>query len=374
MADKKKNASVRTGFTVSSINEIVRKNALENPTRASYMYMKGSVDMHANHEAIKNVVDAARVGFEMLGMEGTRVAVVGDKSVELVACYLAAMCVPASAVYIDPALDPEVQRAQINEAKCECVVFTRGSRSNYIGRQSELPKVRFFIQVDTNAKFIDQSGNRDDVLPESTTLDYATFIKFGFALHNIGKASPMPAPKPDKECAVFFDDEGNMTTMTQKEFFDKLNEIHAAVEYSGEDLFVSVQRLGNINEMFYGILAPLMAGASVAFGDNGKNSVRDIKKYRPDVLHVTVAMLDSIYEAMKVEAAKNGGEGKFDKKVALVAKLKKFHLDLSKKQFANELALIGGRVKKMVCVANGAEVDAKMLSDFDAMGIKVIIR
>ena len=63
MADKKKNASVRTGFTVSSINEIVRKNALENPTRASYMYMKGSVDMHANHEAIKNVVDAARVGF-----------------------------------------------------------------------------------------------------------------------------------------------------------------------------------------------------------------------------------------------------------------------------------------------------------------------
>jgi hypothetical protein len=85
-------------------------------------------------------------------------------------------------------------------------------------------------------------------------------------------------------------------------------------------------------------------------------------------------MLDSIYAAMKAEAAKNGGEGKFDKKVALVAKLKKFHLDLSKKQFANELALIGGRVKKMICVANGAELDAKMLSDFDAMGIKVIIR
>lgn len=358
---------------VSSLYDMLDKSAHDYPDKAAFLYMRNGEDRELSYSALKLVTEATRAAFSRLGLTGARVAVIGEKCVEWISTYFAAVNGNGVIVPFDRELKAEQIRDFTVFAECECVVYSKGYANIFDGFYDALPIVKYFIEIDTSVELVTEYAGECADITASKKLSFDALLRYGFSMLKNGTASLPPQPDLEKMCALLFTSgttgSAKGVMLCQRNFVYNLNENYQIVDIWPEDVFVSVLPIHHTYEMTAGIMSPLFMGCTICLNDSTKYALRDFKKYRPTMLCLVPVFVNTIYKKMLDTIEKKGMTKKFQSAIKISNLLLKIGIDKRKAFFGEILEAMGGRLR--IIISGGAPLNPEMVGCFEAMGVSM---
>jgi long-chain acyl-CoA synthetase len=299
------------------------------------------------------------------GLQGRRVAVIGDNSYQWVLAYFATLFIGSVVVPLDrELLKPEILNL-LGTAKCEAVFYDK--KYEEAVRESGLAHA-FLMR-----KYYRNDGGAARAL-------------------DLGRA---PAPAQLQAARDFVPDPGALacimfTSGTTGEAKGVMHshytlgknvlDIHEALGFKNTDSTVSILPMHHCFESRMGIAAELSQGVRIAIGDGLKYIYRNVEEAEATILLCVPLLLESVHRRIWNNAEKTGTAESLKKRIRELRE-KRFELmktgsnnddaifELGKKLFAEERKLVGGHLRKIFTGA--AAIDPALINGVQDIGIKV---
>lgn len=142
-----------------------------------------------------------------------------------------------------------------------------------------------------------------------------------------------------------------------------------AVKIGEKDTFLSVLPLHHIYETVCGLLAPLYAGAAVAFAENLRTIVRNMKEVKPTVMVCVPRIAEALWHKVKLDLEARDNRQRDEALISATNLLAPLNVAMTakKKYFSSIHAKLGGHLRMIV--VGGAPVDTAVLSGLRDVGI-----
>lgn len=114
----------------------------------------------------------------------------------------------------------------------------------------------------------------------------------------------------------------------------------------------------------------LSQGCEVYISSGIKHVSDEIKEQQPTHLILVPAFLEVMNRKIWATARKDGKEGLLKAMIKVSNFLRKFGVDVRRKQFASVLSAFGGKLELIIC--GGAKLDEEIIRNFDALGITIL--
>lgn len=132
---------------------------------------------------------------------------------------------------------------------------------------------------------------------------------------------------------------------------------------------ISVLPINHSYELHAHLMSCLYCGTTVCFNDDLKYILKNLERFAPEMSCMVPLMLDMIVRKLKKGIADAGKEDSFEKAVRISNTLRKAHIDLRKKLFADILKPLGGNLKMIIC--GGAALSQDTADFLDSIGVTV---
>lgn len=349
----------------TSLKQLVKSAAAEYQDKV-YLRSKGpSSDTFRDvtFSEFDEMVDNLGTAFYAMGLAGKHIAVIGDTSPEWIATYLAT--VNGGGVIVP--LDRELSHAEIGNflkiAEVSAVVYTPRFRELF-EEISEDSDIKYFVEIGEGDGFKSEKFMSTRVLLDkgASLLDdgYQDFVE-----HETDVES---------DAAILFTSGTTGTSkgvlLSEANIVAAINGSISMLEFSREDVLMSVLPIHHTYEMTCGILTPLTVGATVCINDSLKYLVRNFSLFSPTVLILVPQFVTTVYKRIWDNAVKKGKEKKLRFGINVSNMLKKIKLDVTKPLFTDISATFGGRLRKVVC--GGAALAADYVKGFNELGINLV--
>lgn len=356
----------------------------QNYTTIKEMFL-GSIDKYANevgflekrpgHKEFRNITykefgeDVIALGtalVEKLGLEGERIAVIGENSYEWAVSYFSVACGAGIVVPIDKELPSNEIENLVRRSEAKAIFYSPRKRE-------VIEEVK---KADTNLKYFIELYPTEDKTPvnideENHTID--ELIECGKGMDS--KRYLDIKIDPEEFRILLFTSgttqEAKGVMLTNRNIMSNL---HAAIKivhlYDG-DRFFSVLPLHHSYESSIGMMIPIYNGLSIAYAGGLKSIANDLKETKPTVMLVVPALIENLVKKINREIDKKGKTKLVDYVIKATNMLGSLGWKMKKELLKDVHAALGGRVRLIVSAA--APIDpaiGKRIEDFGILFVQ----
>ncbi len=327
--------------------ELVNRSAMLYPKKAAFVIKKGEGYDTIPYTRLQAEYYALCNAFFDRGLVGRRIAVIGRNSYEWVLCYLA-----AATVGVVVPLDKEIDSADI---------------ANFL-TLSESAAVCMDDAIDARDGGVCYSGAERILFSELGAI-------CGKGEGDRKRIDDLPIPADKMQILLFTSGTTGFSKgvcLSQQNVLSNIYSTVRIVKIQSRDRTMSILPLHHTYECTLDCLLILSRGACITYAESLTKLAKNISEYRPSVLVVVPALLKSLHKRILAKVR----QGLPEKYRALFEETA-FSAAMKKLPFLIRLILckkvkksLGGKLR--LFIVGAAELDAGIVEDFTALGIRTL--
>lgn len=317
-----------------------------------------------SYPALRDDVYALGTMLLELGLQGKKIAVIGNNCYEWCAAYLAVTCGTGVVVPIDkelPACDIEnILRVSDSSA----IFFDEKAAQKVFENRDSLPE---------NFKMI-SLGEGD---AGQGILSLHELLKQGHALLKRGDTRFQNAPIDAEGLGSLLFTSGTTgmakgVMLSQRNICEDIMSLSGVVEIRPTDQLLSILPLHHTYECSLGFIMILYSGACIAFCEGLRYIVKNMQEVEPTIFITVPLMLEKMHDRiLKTAAKKKGGKLMLGIGKALSSATSALGMDINDKIFGEIQRNFGGRLR--LIITGAAAISPEVVKDFKTFGIPVYL-
>ena len=353
---------------IQDFRQLLDRAAEKYGDKIAFEYKKDATDK--NSEIIVKTFnqfkkDAKKLStiFLNMGLEGKRVAVIGNNSYSWCVTYMAVVSGDMVIVPLDKALPDTEIKSLIKRSKADAVVFDK----KYVDVFEEIRKenksnLQYYICMDD--------------IENANVIKYSELMQKGEELVNNGDNRYDSIKIDNKKMSVMLFTSGTTAAakavmLSQYNVCSNINSMPYFVSMYDTDVLLSFLPIHHTFEctitFLYGCL---YCGATVAFCDGLRYVVDNLKDYGITVFITVPLMLDIVYKKINKGIKAQGKEKLINFMKPITNGLAKVHIDLRKKVYKQIIDNLGGKIR--LVIHGGAPADKATIVGLNSFGISTI--
>lgn len=312
------------------------------------------------YDQFYNDVNGLGTSLLKLGLQGKRIAVIGETQYMWSVAYLAIICGCGVVVPLDKELAYSDLKNLIKESNSAAVIFDKKREATF---------VKMMEEGETNLEFLiaqDRRENADGILSEWVLADE------GKKLIAEGDNSFVNAQIDPDEMSILLFTSGTTgmakgVMLSHKNICADIIISPTLVNFDETDIFFSVLPIHHTFECTCDFLIPLYKGSAIAHCEGLKYIVRNIQEVHPTILLCVPAIAEALHKAIWKGIRSKGKEKTVEKAIKISNTFKKLHIDLTDKLFKDIKTTLGGSMRLMIC--GGAAINPQIFEDLNSFGI-----
>ena len=300
-------------------------------------------------------------GLAKIGLEGKRVAIIGETSVQWLASYLAILSIGGVAIPMDKELEIEAIEGFLDGVEAEGIIYSASFNGKFSNTQKEHKSLKHFIAI---------APNEAESAVENV-VSFEKVLEMGKAARKEGYRFP---PVKDREgLAEMLFTSGTTGTskcvmLSQKNIFAAVSSAAETVDFYPDDVIVSVLPIHHTYELAC-LLAAMDYGMHICINDSLSRVLKNFKLFKPTALVLVPLFVYTIYKKIWTEAKKTGRDKKLKLGLSASRAMTSIGIDKRRKIFGEVLDSFGCRVEKIIC--GGAALNPRMIEFFESIGISI---
>ena len=350
---------------ITDLKNMINKSVAKFSDRPAYVFKteKKGEFKEITYKQLKNDIDSLGTALINLGLEGKRVAVIGENRYEWGVTYLAVVNGTGTIVPLDKALPENEIESLIIRSGVEAIVYS--NKYNEIMNDLKEKKntdLKYFISMD-----LDES--------ENGIISFKKLLTRGKELLENGDKRFIDAKINVEEMRIMLFTSGTTSKskavmLSHKNIASNLMDISSVLKVREDDRFLSFLPLHHTFECTTGFLLPLSVGASIAFCDGIRHIAENIKEYDITFMVSVPVLYENMCKKI-MKSIKDQGKGTTVNVGMKVSNaLLKVGLDIRGKLFKQVHDSLGSKLRLLV--AGGAALDPDTEKTFNSLGINMV--
>jgi len=350
---------------ITDLKDMINKSVEKFSDRPAYVFKteKKGEFKEITYKQLKNDIDSLGTALINLGLEGKRVAVIGENRYEWGVTYLAVVNGTGTIVPLDKALPANEIESLIIRSGVEAIVYS--NKYNEIMNDLKEKKntdLKYFISMD-----LDES--------ENGIISFKKLLTRGKELLENGDKRFIDAKINVEEMRIMLFTSGTTSKskavmLSHKNIASNLMDISSVLKVREDDRFLSFLPLHHTFECTTGFLLPLSVGASIAFCDGIRHIAENIKEYDITFMVSVPVLYENMCKKI-MKSIKDQGKGTTVNVGMKVSNtLLKVGLDIRGKLFKQVHDSLGPKLRLLV--AGGAALDPDTEKTFNSLGINMV--
>ena len=350
---------------ITDLKDMINKSVAKFSYRPAYVFKteKKGEFKEITYKQLKNDIDSLGTALINLGLEGKRVAVIGENRYEWGVTYLAVVNGTGTIVPLDKALPANEIESLIIRSGVEAIVYS--NKYNEIMNDLKEKKntdLKYFISMD-----LDES--------ENGIISFKKLLTRGKELLENGDKRFIDAKINVEEMRIMLFTSGTTSKskavmLSHKNIASNLMDISSVLKVREDDRFLSFLPLHHTFECTTGFLLPLSVGASIAFCDGIRHIAENIKEYDITFMVSVPVLYENMCKKI-MKSIKDQGKGTTVNVGMKVSNaLLKVGLDIRGKLFKQVHDSLGSKLRLLV--AGGAALDPDTEKTFNSLGINMV--
>ena len=350
---------------ITDLKDMINKSVEKFSDRPAYVFKteKKGEFKEITYKQLKNDIDSLGTALINLGLEGKRVAVIGENRYEWGVTYLAVVNGTGTIVPLDKALPENEIESLIIRSGVEAIVYS--NKYNEIMNDLKEKKntdLKYFISMD-----LDES--------ENGIISFKKLLTRGKELLENGDKRFIDAKINVEEMRIMLFTSGTTSKskavmLSHKNIASNLMDISSVLKVREDDRFLSFLPLHHTFECTTGFLLPLSVGASIAFCDGIRHIAENIKEYDITFMVSVPVLYENMCKKI-MKSIKDQGKGTTVNVGMKVSNaLLKVGLDVRGKLFKQVHDSLGSKLRLLV--AGGAALDPDTEKTFNSLGINMV--
>lgn len=324
---------------------------------------RGGQYHHIKYTQVKSDVEALGTKLLNMGLEGKRIAIIGENCYQWIIAYLAVVNGVGTAVPLDKELTKDEIHKLLSVAECEAVFYT----DSYEDVIREYP-IRYKVKM----KIYEGS---DTVKDDVDVIRWGALIAEGKRMVTAGNRDFVDCVIDPEEMRMLLFSSGTTgipkgIMLCHRNVVSNMMDTRKIVDVKPEDRTLSILPIHHTFECTLGLLTVLYSGASVAFFEGLKYVAKNLEEARATILLGVPLIFESIYNKIWRQADKNGKSRALKKAVKFNRVLKAFGISAERMLFRPIHESFGGRLRMMVTGA--ASIDPNVIRGFEDFGIRML--
>lgn len=365
---KKLNSEVYKVDDVNDFRELLNRSAKKYPDHVAYEFKEnlGKKDqkiVKKTYKEVKEEVEALGSSLLNMGLEGKKIALIGNNRYEWCESYFAVTTSNMVVVPLDKALPNGEIKSLIERSKADAVIYENKYSEVFEEiKGSGNSSLKFYINMDLKN---DENG----------ILSFRKLVDDGKKLIK-NKKSKYPKIKIDNtKMSVLIFTSGTTNTakgvmLSQKNITSNIASMARMSKMYDNDVLLSFLPLHHTFECTITFLYGWYSGATVAFCDGLKYIAKNLEEYKISVFVAVPLVLETIYKKIQKGIRDQGKE----KLVNIMSKLANFllifHIDIRRKVFKSVLDQLGGNLR--IAYFGAASMDKKVIEGYNNFGIDTV--
>lgn len=365
---KKLNSEVYKVDDVNDFRELLNRSAKKYPDHVAYEFKEnlGKKDqkiVKKTYKEVKEEVEALGSSLLNFGLEGKKIALIGNNRYEWCESYFAVTTSNMVVVPLDKALPNGEIKSLIERSKADAVIYENKYSEVFEEiKGSGNSSLKFYINMDLKN---DENG----------ILSFRKLVDDGKKLIK-NKKSKYPKIKIDNtKMSVLIFTSGTTNTakgvmLSQKNITSNIASMARMSKMYDNDVLLSFLPLHHTFECTITFLYGWYSGATVAFCDGLKYIAKNLEEYKISVFVAVPLVLETIYKKIQKGIRDQGKEKLVNMMSKLANFLLIFHIDIRRKVFKSVLDQLGGNLR--IAYFGAASMDKKVIEGYNNFGIDTV--
>lgn len=316
-------------------------------------------DKNITYKEVKNNVDSLGTALINIGLQGKRIAVIGQNSYNWEIAYLSIVCGTGVVVPLDKMLPENELESLIKRSEVEAIFFDEKYEDVLEKiRQKDDNHLKILISMDET--------NKENILLQKD------LIEKGKALISNGNKEFINSKINEEEMNILLFTSGTTSKskavmLSHKNICSNIDAIAKTLKVDDKDSFLSILPLHHVFECTVGFLFPLSVGAKIVFGRGLKHIAQDLKDNQISVLLCVPAIYENIYKNIRKKFEK---EGHLELLEELEKKAQNYSMEERKKIFKQIHESIDNNTKLLI--SGAAALDPEVEKTFRIWGFNLV--
>ena len=314
----------------------------------------------------KDVTSIGAALIEKLGLQGERIAVIGENSYEWAVSYYSVVCGTGIVVPLDKELPASEIANLVRRSRAKAIFFSNRKRDLINSIREEVPDLKYYIELysDENELANTFKGENDYSFDELLEIgkEYDESVLMNVDID------------PEEFKILLFTSgttaESKGVMLTNRNIISNIEAAISLFELVDSDRFFSVLPLHHSYEATVGMMIPIYCGLSIAYAGGLKSIANDLKTTSPSVLLGVPALIENLMKKVLATIDKQGKTKLVNNMIKITNALGKPGYKLKRKVFKSVLDGLGGRIRVIVSAA--APIDPEIGGKIEGFGINFI--
>lgn len=349
---------------ITDLKDMINKSVEKFSDRPAYVFKteKKGEFKEITYKQLKNDIDSLGTALINLGLEGKRVAVIGENRYEWGVTYLAVVNGTGTIVPLDKALPENEIESLIIRSGVEAIVYS--NKYNEIMNDLKEKKntdLKYFISMD-----LDES--------ENGIISFKKLLTRGKELLENGDKRFIDAKINVEEMRIMLFTSGTTSKskavmLSQKNIASNIYAMQRVEDIRSTDSNLAFLPMHHI----FGstcLIMMLACGVRTSFPDGLRYVAQNLKEYEVSVFVGVPLLVEAIYNKVVKEIDKQGKTKLIKNAIRVSNFLLKFHIDIRRKLFKQIIDQLGGKMRFVI--SGGAPLDPKIQKGFIDLGIDMV--
>ena len=365
---KKLNSEVYKVDDVNDFRELLNRSAKKYPDHVAYEFKEnlGKKDqkiVKKTYKEVKEEVEALGSSLLNFGLEGKKIALIGNNRYEWCESYFAVTTSNMVVVPLDKALPNGEIKSLIERSKADAVIYENKYSEVFEEiKGSGNSSLKFYINMDLKN---DENG----------ILSFRKLIDDGKKLIKNKKSKYQKIKIDNTKMSVLIFTSGTTNTakgvmLSQKNITSNIASMARMSKMYDNDVLLSFLPLHHTFECTITFLYGWYSGATVAFCDGLKYIAKNLEEYKISVFVAVPLVLETIYKKIQKGIRDKGKEKLVNMMSKLANFLLIFHIDIRRKVFKSVLDQLGGNLR--IAYFGAASMDKKVIEGYNNFGIDTV--
>lgn len=346
---------------LSSIKELLTQSAEIFSDSPAYLVKnkRGGEYVPVTYIQLKKDVDALGTKLLEMGLQGEKIAILGNNCYQWIVAYLAVVGGVGVAVPLDRELKKGEIENLIDTAQCSCVFYTENYAKNLVD-------INVKHMISMNAYEVEEDFNRENHI--------LNLVKQGSTLLENGDKAYLEKKIDLDEMALLLFTSG--TTGTPKGVMLSNTNVCHVVRATSQiyminpgEVTLSVLPIHHTFESVIGNLVTLFQGGTVAFYEGLKYVLKNMQEAKASFIVGVPLIIESLYNKIWKAAEKSGKDKMLQRAVKINKTLMAFRIDQRKNIFKSVRKNFGGNFSRVI--SGAAAINPTVLRGFIDLGFSV---
>lgn len=365
---KKLNSQIYQADEIKDFRELLNRSAEKYPNNVAYKFKEnlGKPNQKVVNKTYKEVKEeVVALGTKLLdmGLEGKKIAVIGNNRYEWCESYLAVTTSNMVIVPLDKALPANEIKSLIERSKADAIIYENKYNEVFENlKNEENETLKYYINMDLE-------DDKDGVL------SFRKLIDSGKELIKNGNKKYDEVKIDNEKMSILIFTSGTTSMakgvmLSQKNIASNILAMAKMSKMYPNDVLLSFLPLHHTFECTITFLYGFYSGVTVAFCDGLKYIAKNLEEYHVSVFVAVPLVLETIYKKIR-KGIKDQGKEKI---VNIMSKLANFllifHIDIRRKVFKSVLDQLGGKLR--IAYFGAASMDKTAIEGYNSFGIETV--